>query len=63
LRCGTSTIVDVKRLKVKHIPWGSLGNTDTNSSLFLFPIEIRKCLLSFGAETFVFRAAIQKLKD
>ena len=26
-------------------------------------IEVRKCLLSFGAESFVFQAAIQKLKD
>ena len=26
-------------------------------------IEVRKCLLSFGAEAFVFQVAIQKFKD
>jgi len=26
-------------------------------------IEVRKCLLSFGAESFVFQVAIQKFKD
>ena len=26
-------------------------------------IEVRKCLLSFGAEPFVFQVAIQKFKD
>jgi len=26
-------------------------------------IEVRECLLSFGAESFVFQVAIQKLKD
>jgi hypothetical protein len=26
-------------------------------------IEVRQCLLSFGAETFVFQFAIQKYKD
>jgi hypothetical protein len=26
-------------------------------------IEVRECLLSFGAESFVFQFAIQKLKD
>jgi hypothetical protein len=26
-------------------------------------IEVRKCLLPFGAETFVFQVAIQKFKD
>ena len=30
--------------------------------LFL-KIEVRKCLLSFGAESFVFQVAIQKFKD
>jgi len=26
-------------------------------------IEVRECLLSFGAESFVFQSAIQKFKD
>jgi acyl dehydratase len=26
-------------------------------------IEVRECLLSFGAETFVFQVAIEKFKD
>ena len=26
-------------------------------------IEVRECLLSFGAESFVFQVAVQKLKD
>jgi hypothetical protein len=26
-------------------------------------IEIRECLLSFGAESFVFQFAMQKIKD
>jgi hypothetical protein len=26
-------------------------------------IEVRQCLLSFGAESFVFQSAIQKFKD
>jgi len=29
----------------------------------LLQIEVRKCLLSFGAESFVFQVAIQKFKD
>jgi len=31
--------------------------------LYLSKIEVRKCLLSFGAESFVFQVAIQKFKD
>jgi hypothetical protein len=29
----------------------------------MLQIEVRECLLSFGAESFVFQVAIQKLKD
>jgi len=29
----------------------------------VYVIEVRKCLLSFGAESFVFKVAIQKFKD
>jgi hypothetical protein len=32
-------------------------------SRMLAQIEVRKCLLSFGAESFVFQVAIQKFKD
>jgi hypothetical protein len=28
-----------------------------------YDFEVRECLLQFGAETFVFQVAIQKLKD
>ena len=37
----------------------SLGKNVT----FAQQIEVRKCLLSFGAESFVFQVAIQKFKD
>jgi hypothetical protein len=30
---------------------------------FYMQIEVRECLLLFGAEYFVFQVAIQKLKD
>jgi hypothetical protein len=42
-----------------------LGTTVTNQNSIQeeIKIEVRKCLLSFGAESFVFQAAIQKLKD
>jgi hypothetical protein len=43
-----------------------LGTTLTNQNSIAEeikePIEVRKCLLSFGAEPFVFQAAIQKFK-
>ena len=44
-----------------------LGTTLTNQNSIAeeikMQIEIRKCLLPFGAESFVFQVAIQKLKD
>jgi len=41
-----------------------LGTTLTNrNSIAEEQIEVRKCLLSFGVESFVFQVAIQKLKD
>jgi len=42
-----------------------LGTTLTNQNSIAdeIKIEVRKCLLSFGAESFVFQAAIQKFKD
>ena len=36
---------------------------DNNERCVSHAIEVRKCLLSFGAEPFVFQAAIQKFKD
>jgi len=32
-------------------------------SMYVEQIEVRECLLSFGAESFVFQFAIQKFKD
>jgi hypothetical protein len=41
-----------------------LGTTLTNqNSIPEEQIEVRKCLLSFGAESFVFQVGIQKFKD
>ena len=42
-----------------------LKNTPTLNSLTKasLQIEVRECLLSFGAESFVFQFAIQKFKD
>jgi hypothetical protein len=37
--------------------------TDIFRLAFLSSIEVRECLLLFGAESFVFQIAIQKLKD
>jgi len=41
--------------------WKTKGSTPNDSKHFLN--EVRKCLLSFGAEPFVFQFAIQKFKD
>jgi hypothetical protein len=44
-----------------------LGTTLTNQNSIREEIneqtEVGKCLLSFGAEAFVFQVAIQKIKD
>ena len=44
-----------------------LGTTLTNKKFYSGTneeqIEVRECLLSFGAESFVFQFAIQKFKD
>ena len=45
-----------------------MSGNDVNRSKFYSgrnqeEIEVRECLLSFGAESFVFQVAIQKLKD
>jgi len=39
-----------------------LGATLTNQNFIAEEIEVRKCLLSFGAESFVFQVAIENLK-
>jgi hypothetical protein len=36
---------------------------NVDASTVTEPIEVRECLLSFGAEFVVFQVAIQKLKD
>jgi len=40
-----------------------LGTTLTYQNYIAEEIKSRKCLLSFGAESFVFQVAIQKFKD
>ena len=48
--------VDNIRMDLCHL--AQLMSSDFNSRF-----EVRKCLLSFGAESFVFQVAIQKFKD
>ena len=40
-----------------------LGTTLTNQNSIAEEIKARKCLLSFGPESFVFQVASQKFKD
>ena len=54
VRIDNSTFERVEEFKY-------LGTTLTNQNSI--PEEVRKCLLSFGAESFVFQVAIQKCKD
>ena len=44
---------------------GKLSESEATDKRFYFCScrEVRKCLLSFGAESFVFQVAIQKFKD
>ena len=60
MRIDNSTFERVEEFKY-------LGTTLTKPKFYsgrnLEQIEVRKCLLSFGAESFVFQVAIQKLKD
>ena len=58
VRIDNSTFERVEEFKY-------LGTTLTNQNSIQeeIKIEVRKCLLSFGAESFVFQVAIQKLKD
>jgi hypothetical protein len=41
----------------------TLTNQNSNCRRNYEQIEVRKCLLSFGAESFVFQVSIQKFKD
>jgi hypothetical protein len=49
------------------LPTKIFGNNFNKSKFYsgknLELIEIRECLLSFGAESFVFQCAIQKFKN
>ena len=59
VRTDNSTFERVEEFKY-------LGTTLTNQNSVpeeIRAIEVRKCLLSFGAESFIFRVAIQKFKD
>jgi len=59
VRIDNSTFESVEEFKY-------LGTTLTNQNSVpeeIRAIEVRKCLLSFGAESFIFRVAIQKFKD
>jgi hypothetical protein len=40
-----------------------LGTTLTNQNSILKQIEVRECLLPFGAESFVFQFSIPKFKN
>jgi hypothetical protein len=48
--------------RVEEFKYLEMKLTDQNS-IQEKQIEVRECLLSFGAESFVFQVAIQKLKD
>jgi len=60
VRIDNSTFERVEEFKY-------LGTTLTNQNSVAEEIKsrlrVRKCLLSFGAESFVFQVAIQKFKD
>jgi len=61
VRIDNSTFERVEEFKY-------LGTTLTNQNsipeeITREQIEVRKCLLSFGAESFIFQVAIQKFKD
>jgi len=60
VRTDDSTVERVEEFKY-------LGTTLTNQNSIAEEIksrcEVSKCLLSFGAESFVFQVAIQKFKD
>ena len=55
-------IVPLKWLKSSNI-WEQFQQIKVIFRRKLEQIEVRECLLSFGAESFVFQFAIQKLKD
>jgi hypothetical protein len=46
---------------VQEVRWGKGGTV--RMGLYYEQIEVRECLLSFGAECFVFQLAVQKYKD
>jgi len=43
--------------------WENFNNPKFYSGRNKEQTEIRKCLLSFGAESFVFQVAVQEIKD
>jgi len=47
----------------KHVEFYSKNKLEELVHLVDFIIEVRICLLSFGAESYVFQVAIQKFKD
>ena len=62
--------VTVQRLIIVPLKWLKSSNIWEQFQLIkvifrkkLDQIEVRECLLSFGAKSFVFQFAIQKLKD
>ena len=64
---GRDHRVKIDNSSIERVEEFIFGN-DVNRSKFYSgrnkeQIEIRECLLLFGAESFVLKAAIQKLKD
>ena len=68
MRCACAILSSVVCAAVQHYfphylirdtTFGEKGIYIRSASL----IEVRKCLLSFGAEPFLFQVAIQKFKD
>jgi len=58
-RMGAPYIYDISRLRVKVIG----KQVGVMSGRNLEQVEVRECLLSFSAESFVSQFAIQKYKD
>ena len=52
-----------QRHVLRHLVDIRVSYGEPRNSVWCRFLEVRKCLLSFGAEPFVFQVAIQKFKD